>query len=183
MADAELGLIEAERALLSSAWLDGDRELVMKMHEKDFVDKFNRWLLSALQAIVAAGEPLDAVALARRIRTDKKAPSDAHAEAYQLLRESPTTAHKDYYFRTVRMERGRRFVHSMCDSAKQRDLRNPNEPLETIQWLRDCADEGIRQLSSLTEGSDPCTTTASTPKTPPATGTSCVTPNRQPTLR
>jgi replicative DNA helicase len=145
-----LGLIAAERALLSSIWLDGDRVMILRLDARDFVDEFNQWLHRTLKAIVTDGEPLDGVAIARRARSDPKAPDDAVTEAAQLLSEAPTTAHKDYYFKAIRMERARRFVHTVCDSAKAMDLEAPNEPLRTLEWMKERTEEGIKQLSELT---------------------------------
>lgn len=139
-------MMEAESAMLSSAWLSEDAEMISRLDSRDFVDPFHRWLLATLKTIVAAGEPLDAVAVTRRIRCDPSAPEDAHACAMQVLRSQPTTAHKDYYFRVLRIERGRRYLHRICDEAKQRDFRLPNEPMATFEWLQGHIADAIEKL-------------------------------------
>ncbi len=149
-----LGLIAAERAMLSSVWVDGDSHMIQRLEHRDFIDDFHIWLLGTLKAIVAAGEPLDGVAFKRRTRVDDAAPEDAIVQAMHLLTETPTTAHKDYYFRTLRMERARRFVHALCDSAKQKDLEAPNEPLATLKWMRERVEMGIKQIEELTKAKE-----------------------------
>lgn len=140
---------DAEQSLLSSAWLSGDADLVKKLEPNDFADDFCRWLFGKLRAVVDAGEPLDMVAVLRRVRA--KGGRDglpAHAEddleyrIAQLLTLCPSTAHKEYYFRTVRTERVRRASIRLSEMMRKRLTDGVEPPLEVLAW----ATKAVRKI-------------------------------------
>jgi replicative DNA helicase len=159
-----LGLEAAELAMLSSVWITQDAGMIQCLDERDFVDEFHQRLLAHLQALVRAGEPLDGVSLIRRLRADRELSDGDRADIFAVLQSAPTPLHKDYYYRVLREERARRYIHKFCDDAKARNISHPNDPQGTLQWIKDCASEAIAKLAP-TEGSEACTSS------PPPTNT------------
>jgi replicative DNA helicase len=159
-----LGLEAAELAMLSSVWITQDAGMIQCLDERDFVDEFHQRLLAHLQALVRDGEPLDGVSLIRRLRADRELSDGDRADIFAVLQSAPTPLHKDYYYRVLREERARRYIHTFCDDAKARNINHPNDPQGTLQWIKDCASEAIAKLAP-TEGSEACTSS------PPPTNT------------
>jgi hypothetical protein len=147
---------ESEMALLGSVWLSCDVSIIARLEEEDFCDEANRWVLSVFKAVVNAGEPLDAVAVTRRLRGWQDAPDGCDA-AYlaEVLRSTPTAAHTSYYFRCVKKERLRRDLQKSVIDAIDRDRRSPNEVIENVNWLAEKSNVLFKQANLLTQRSEP----------------------------
>lgn len=134
--------IDAERALLASAWLSQDAEILKRLHENDFTGDFERWLFNKLLAVVESGLPLDMVAVWRLVKAKggceglpQWAEDQLAAHVAELLRDCPTTAHKEYYFTVLRTERLRRASLALCDKAT-RKLSGGEEPRDVLEWTQ-----------------------------------------------
>ncbi len=151
----EVGDIDAERALLASVWLSDDREMVLRLEKHDFVDIFNQWLFSKLEAVVKADEPLDMVAVLRRVRAPggmdalpEFARESVPADIAELLRDCPTTAHKEYYFSVVRVERARRSSVLLADSMKEKLTTKSLDPMRVLKWV----EESVQRIKNRAGG-------------------------------
>lgn len=132
----------AERLLLATAWVNADFVMVMRLEAEDFVDPFCKWLLGHLRALVDADEPMDVVALMRRVRRpggmeglsafDRDSLPGSLAE---LMREaSPTTAHLEFYFGVLRIERLRRAIGRLADEMRKRSEKRLHDPPAVLAW-------------------------------------------------
>ena len=142
--------VDAERALLASAWLSHDAEILKRLHENDFTGDFERWMFKKLLAVVASGLPLDMVAVWRLVRAKGGleglpawAEDQLASHVAELLRDCPTTAHKEYYFTVLRTERLRRASLALFDKAT-RKLAGGEEPEAVLEW----AQTSVRQLTA-----------------------------------
>jgi replicative DNA helicase len=118
---------DAERFMLSSAWLSEDADMLCKLSTRDFIDPFHKWLLKILQGVLHDGEPLSIIAVRRRARApggqDELGDLDKEyltAHVAELLTSCPTTVHKDYYFSVLREERVARGILMLLDDIKEK---------------------------------------------------------------
>ena len=140
---------EAERALLTSIFLNANYELLELVESRDFTDPLLAWLIGEWQLMVADGEPLgDAVAFSRWTRRgdvlrrlfdealgmDRR---DVIAAWAEISKEYAGSAHDAYYFRVLRNERCRRALALVLERAAEKDKDSPHDPAGTIDWCLD----------------------------------------------
>lgn len=118
---------DCERAMLATAWLANDFVMVMRLDEADFVLPFHRWLFKHLRALVEDDEPLDMIALLRRLRKPgaydglTKLEVDAAKGAIaETLNAWAPPSHVEFYFRTLREERLKRFIYRVLEEMRKR---------------------------------------------------------------
>lgn len=134
--------VDCERAMLATAWLANDFVMIMRLDEADFVLPFHQWLFKHLQALVDDDQPLDMVALQRRLKKPgafdglTKLEVDGHKGtiAETLLAWSPP-AHVEFYFATLRTERLRRSTVRLCERAVERLVKEQCDPVAALSWL------------------------------------------------
>lgn len=128
MSDATpLADFDCERAMLATAWLANDFVMIMRLDEADFVLPFHQWLFKHLRALVEDDQPLDMVALLRRMKKPgafdglTKLEIDSHKGAIaETLTTWAPTANIEFYFRTLREERLRRATLRLAEKVRKR---------------------------------------------------------------
>lgn len=133
--------VSAERAILGSVWLSHDIEMVGELEAGDFTDPFNQWLLRMFKLVVEDGDPLDMIAVQRRWQKEGGTDGLTESEVAQLptlvgelLAETHTAAHTEYYYRVLRTERLRRAVGMLADALVKRSAVLRHEPTATLAW-------------------------------------------------
>lgn len=132
---------DCERAMLATVWLADDAAMVLNLDEKDFVEPFNAWLFRHLRALVESEQPLDMVALLRRLRRPRAFDGLTQLEVdghKGMIAEVLTTwappSRAEFYFAALRTERQRRMACRMCERALER-LKENQDPVAVLSWL------------------------------------------------
>lgn len=133
--------VDVERALLASAWLAGAGDVVRMCDERDFTDPVCRWLWRHLSSMAAAGEPLDMVALLRRLNRPGGlvglAQGDREyirASLAEVLTAATTGLHAGYYFRVLRRLRLARALYDLAGVLRSRLTDGSWEGDEALAW-------------------------------------------------
>ena len=133
--------VAAEEAMMASVWLSDDGAMLDRLEERDFVDPFCLWLFQVLRDTREAGEPLDMLAVMRRVRRPEvlnRLPAimrkGVASEIARVLTASCTSAHLAYYLRVLRTERLRRAVATLSDSIRER-VESHQEPVEILTFI------------------------------------------------
>lgn len=154
--------IDCERAMLATVWLANDFLMVMRLDENDFIDPFHQWLYRHLRGLVDDNEPLDMVALQRRLKKPNafhglsKDEQEKHRAALaELLTAWAPPAHVEYYFRTLRTERLKRAIARLADTMRERTEQRQHDPAAVLTWAGEQIDRLLRKVPRRQQENEP----------------------------
>ena len=139
---------EMEGTIIAIILLFHDTTVLISVQPEDFFDDFYRIVITELQHMQRADEPIDILPLMTRLRVPAvaKAVDDAigkHNSAAAFLyelsvgdRRPGTAVHATYYVTMLVKYRVHRWALLFKGAFADRLLENPNDPIETLRWAQ-----------------------------------------------